>query len=175
MSDAGTITGTSDWRSLCKVRKAVQDASIPEEWKIKVPPDASLDVRSVTEDCGLLSARELDIVDLGTKDVSALVRLLADKDSGYTSLEVSTAYLKSAIVAHQAVSLCSVDLASRVYQTIDSDELPHGNLRRACPRSGKRSRPVFGGTRGTYGSLTRLTDLIERSIYHERLGDNHGY
>ena len=112
MSDVGTITGASDWRSLCKVRRAVQDASIPEEWKVKVPLDTSLDVRSVTADCGLLSRRELDIIDLGTKDVSALVRLLADKDSGYTSLEVTTAYLKSAIIAHQVVSLRSVHLVS---------------------------------------------------------------
>jgi amidase len=129
MSDAGNIPGTSDWCSLCKARKAVQDASIPKEWKIKVPPDTSLDVRTVTEDCGLLSSRELDIIDIGTKDVSALVRLLADESSGYTSLEVTTAYLKSAIIAHQVVSLRSMDLASRVYQTIDADKLSHGNLR----------------------------------------------
>ena len=130
MSDVGTsIPGTSNWRSLCKVRKAVQDASIPTEWRIKVPPDTSLDVRSVTKDCGLLSSREFDIIDLGTKDVSALVRLLADKNSGYTSLEVTTAYLKSAIIAHQVVSLRSMDLVSRVYQTIDLDKLSYGNLR----------------------------------------------
>lgn len=106
------MSRTLDWRTLCDVRKAVQDASIPEEWKIKVPPDTSLDVRSVTEDCGLLSSRELGIIDLGTQDVSALVRLLADKHSGYTSLEVTTAYLKSAVIAHQVVSLRFVDLVS---------------------------------------------------------------
>lgn len=138
MSDAETVSATSDWRSLCKARKVAQDASIPEEWKINVPSDTSLDVRSVTEDCGLLSSRELDIIDLGTKDVSALVRLLVDKDSGYTSLEVTTAYLKSAIIAHQVVSLRSLDLVSAC-QIIDPDKLSHGDLRRACPRSGKRS------------------------------------
>lgn len=132
MSNAGITPETSDWRSLCKARKAVQDASIPEEWKINVPPDTSLDVRSVTKDCGLLSPRELAIVDLGTKDVSALVSLLADKDSGYTSLEVTTAYLKSAIIAHQVVSR-SVDLDPLTYQTIDSDKLSHGDLRRSRP------------------------------------------
>lgn len=121
MSDTGTAAGTSSahWRTLCKARKAVQDASIPQEWKIKVPPDTSLDVRFVTEDCGLLSSRELDIIDLGTKDVSALVRLLADKYSGYTSLEVTTAYLRSAIIAHQVVSLQFIDLVFRTYQTLD--------------------------------------------------------
>lgn len=116
MSDTETIPSTPGWRSLCKARKALQDTSVPEEWRIKVPPDTSLDVRSVTEDCGLLSSRELDIIDLGTKDVSALVRLLADKNSGYTSLEVTTAYLKSAVIAHQVVSLHSMDLAFRVYR-----------------------------------------------------------
>jgi len=141
MPDAETVpaSGTSDWRSLCEARKAAQDASIPEEWKIKVPPDTSLDVRFVTEDCGLLSPRELDIINLGTTDVSALVRLLAYKDSGYTSLEVTTAYLKSAIIAHQVVSLRSVDLVSRAYLDIDSDKLSYGNLRSACSRSSKRS------------------------------------
>lgn len=107
MSRVTSIPGTSesDWRSLCQDRKAVQNASIPEEWKIKLPSDTCMDVRSVTEDCGLLSSRELDIIDLGTKDVSALARLLADVTSGYTSFEVTTAYLKSAIIAHQVVSL----------------------------------------------------------------------
>ena len=72
-----------------------------------MPSDTLLDVRYVTEHCGLLSLRELDIIDLGTKDVSALVCLLADKNSGYSSLEVTTAYLKSAIAAHQVVRLHS--------------------------------------------------------------------
>lgn len=139
-ANSETIPGTSDWRSLCEARKAAQDASIPEEWKIKVPLDTSLDVRFVTEDCGLLSSRELDIINLGTTDVSALVRLLANKGSGrYTSLEVTTAYLKSAIIAHQVVSLRSVDLVSWAYLTIGSDKLSHGNIRSACPRSGKGS------------------------------------
>ena len=107
MSDTKSTSGVSDWRSQCNARKALQDASIPEAWRVQVPPDTSLDVRSVTEDCRLLSPRELGIIDLGTKDVSALARLLADKNSGYTGVEVTTAYLKSAIVAHQVVSLCS--------------------------------------------------------------------
>ena len=98
---------TSDWRTLCNVRKATREASIPDEWRINVPCDTSLDVRYVTEHCGLLSSRELDIIDLGAKDVSALVRLLADKSSGYSSVEVTTAYLKSAIIAHQVVRLYS--------------------------------------------------------------------
>jgi hypothetical protein len=103
-SSTGTQTKGSDWRSLCNARKAAQEASIPNAWRIKLPPKTCLDVRSVTEDCGLLSSRDIEIIDLGTKDVSALARLLADKDSGYTSLEVTTAYLKSAVVAHQVVS-----------------------------------------------------------------------
>ncbi|KAF8838796.1 amidase [Paxillus ammoniavirescens] len=103
-TSTGTQTKFSDWRSLCNARKAAQEASIPNSWRIKLPPETCLDVRSVTEDCGLLSSREIEIVHLGTKDVSALARLLSDKDSGYTSLEVTTAYLKSAIVAHQVTN-----------------------------------------------------------------------
>ncbi|KAG9313359.1 general amidase [Chiua virens] len=105
MPNTRNIPGTpSDWRSLCSARKAAQEASIPDAWRIDVPSDPSLDVRTLTEECGLLSSRELAIIDLGTKDVSALVRLLADKRSGYTSVEVTTAYLKSAIIAHQATN-----------------------------------------------------------------------
>ncbi|KIJ61538.1 hypothetical protein HYDPIDRAFT_183162 [Hydnomerulius pinastri MD-312] len=94
----------NDWRSLCAARKAAQAASIPEAWRVTLPPETLLDVRSVTEDCQLLSQRELEIIDLGTRDVSALARLLADKDSGYTSFDVTTAYLKSALVAHQVTN-----------------------------------------------------------------------
>ncbi|KAF8137574.1 amidase signature domain-containing protein [Boletus edulis] len=115
MSDASarTTPGTSDWRTLCKV----------QEWKISVPPDTSADVRSVTEDCGLLSPRELDIIDLGTKDVSVLVRLLADKHSGYTSVEVTTAYLKSAIIAHQVTNcLTEIFVEHALYRAREVDQ-----------------------------------------------------
>ncbi|KAF9235544.1 amidase signature domain-containing protein [Melanogaster broomeanus] len=119
----------SDWQSLCNARKAAQEASIPDAWRIKLPPETCLDVRSVTEDCGLLSPRELEIIDLGTKDVSALAHLLADKNSGYTSLEVTTAYLKSAIVAHQVTNCLTeifVERALERAREVDKYMADHG-------------------------------------------------
>ncbi|KAH7887092.1 amidase signature domain-containing protein [Phlebopus sp. FC_14] len=122
-----TNTTNTDWRSLCAARKAAQAASIPQEWRIQPPPESRLDVRSITEECGLLSDRELAIIDLGTKDVSALVDALVTGRK-YTSVEVTTAYLKSAVIAHQVTNCLTeifVDRALDRARKVDAYMVQH--------------------------------------------------
>ena len=89
------------WRKLVDEKRARQSQSIPKEWLISVPPKSVLDVTGVPETCGLLTARELEITD--TTDVEVILRKLASSE--WSSIEVTTAFYKRAIVAHQLVSV----------------------------------------------------------------------
>ena len=88
------------WESLVADKKRRQQAAIPPEWILKSPPDPSvLDVRSIPEQCGILSERELEITN--TTDVNDLLHKLATAE--WSSVEVTTAFYKRAIIAHQLV------------------------------------------------------------------------
>lgn len=88
------------WQELARARKQTQQSSIPEDWKIKIRPPDGANVTLIPATCGLLTARELEITD--ELDVDVLLRKLATRE--WTSLEVTQAYLKRAILAHQLVS-----------------------------------------------------------------------
>ena len=110
---------TEDWKALCAARKQRQLAAIPDAWKIAPPPDDVRDVRDVPLACGLLTPREVEI----TEASADLTALLAKLHSGeWSSVEVTTAFYKRAIIAQQLVrpspmracelssrSLCSPD------------------------------------------------------------------
>ncbi|KZT09017.1 general amidase [Laetiporus sulphureus 93-53] len=89
---------SSDWKTLCVTRKAAQDATIPPEWRIALPPSSTRNVLSVPAACGLLSARELEITDAATDIERLLLRL---RTGEWSAVEVTTAFYKRAIVAHQ--------------------------------------------------------------------------
>jgi amidase len=89
----------ASWQDIAARKKQEQIDRIPKEWIITVDPNLS-DVRSVTQDCGLLSAREFEITEVG--DVCKLLEKLADGQ--WSSVEVTTAFYKRAIIAHQLVS-----------------------------------------------------------------------
>ncbi|KAI0358840.1 general amidase [Trametes cingulata] len=86
-----------DWRALCAERKQRQLEQIPEEWTITPPPDDQRNVLDVPRTCGLLTARELEITD--TVNVDILLDRL--RTGHWSSVEVTTAFYKRAIVAHQ--------------------------------------------------------------------------
>ncbi len=91
------------WKDIVAEKRARQAAAIPKEWLITPPPDTVLDVTGVPEQCtGLLSPRELEITN--TADVAVLLRKLASAE--WSSVEVTTAYYKRAIIAQQLVCLC---------------------------------------------------------------------
>lgn len=92
-----------DWQTRCAIRKQIQLDSIPKEWLIDVPLE-SMNVMNVPKTCGLLSDRELEITE--TVDVDFILKKLATGD--WSSLEVTTAFYKRAIVAQQLVSVLNV-------------------------------------------------------------------
>ncbi|KAH9839305.1 general amidase [Rhodofomes roseus] len=91
---------TQRWRDLVTDKRRRQQESIPKEWFISVPPDTVLDVTAIPEQCGLFTAKELEITN--TVDVGVLLNKLATAE--WSAVEVTTAFYKRAIVAHQLVN-----------------------------------------------------------------------
>ena len=90
---------TTTWQELIADKRSRQEASIPKEWLIKTPSDSLLNVTHVPEECGLLSSKELEITN---SDVPTLLKKLASAE--WSSVDVTLAFYKRAIVAHQLVS-----------------------------------------------------------------------
>ncbi len=95
----------SNWKALVSDKRKRQLDAIPKEWKIRLPLEDRLDVRDVPKESGLLTSKELQITELD--DVETLLRNLAA--GNWSSVEVTTAYYKRAIIAHQLV--CSYKLS----------------------------------------------------------------
>ena len=87
------------WQELVTEKKHRQTASIPQEWLITPPADNVLDVTDVPAKCGLLSARELEITAVGK--VAILLHKIATGE--WSSVEVTTAFCKRAVIAQQVV------------------------------------------------------------------------
>lgn len=87
------------WQDRCTARKTQQCEQIPKEWVIEPPSQGQYNVISIPQTCGILSERELQITE--TIDIDLLLRKLAS--GKWSSVEVTTAYYKRAIVAHQLV------------------------------------------------------------------------
>ncbi|KAH7905955.1 amidase signature domain-containing protein [Hygrophoropsis aurantiaca] len=103
-----------DWKTLCAKKKAAQMASIPSAWRIEQPPESQLDVLSAVETCGLLSPQELELIETGSRDVSVLAEMLATGKC--TSVEVTTAYSKSAMIAQQTTNCLTEIFVDRALQ-----------------------------------------------------------
>ncbi|KAH9939021.1 general amidase [Epithele typhae] len=92
-----TEPSAADWKALCAARKRHQSDAIPPAWNIQPPPDDHRNVLDVPVASGLLTARELGITD--TIDLEIILRNLAA--AKWSSVEVTTAFYKRAIIAHQ--------------------------------------------------------------------------
>ena len=89
------------WRDLAAGKRRQQLESIPKDWIITVPREDILDVTGIPSTCWpLLSTRELEITE--TEDVDILLGKLAAAE--WSAVEVTTAFCKRAVVAHQLVS-----------------------------------------------------------------------
>ena len=88
-----------DWRKRCEDRREEQLRQIPKDWIITLPDSNRLNVIQFPLECGLLSPREIDITE--NTDISVLLEKLATAE--WSSVEVTTAYYKRAIIAHQLV------------------------------------------------------------------------
>ncbi|KZT10717.1 general amidase [Laetiporus sulphureus 93-53] len=91
---------SQSWQDLVADKRQRQKVTIPKDWLIDPPPDTVLDVTAFPEECGLLSERELQIT--CKVDVNALLAKLATGE--WSSVEVTTAFYKRAIIAHQLVN-----------------------------------------------------------------------
>jgi len=88
---------TSDWRHLIADKRRRQQESIPKEWLLADAKEAS-DVLNYPNDCGLLSEQELAITNA---DVDVVLTNIANKT--WSAVEVTTAFAKRAVIAHQLV------------------------------------------------------------------------
>lgn len=95
-----------NWKRICSAKKAAQSASIPSGWIIDVPSETETNVLGVPARCGLLSQRELVITE--TTDVAYLLERLHSME--WSSVEVTTAFYKRAIIAQQLVRLFAIGL-----------------------------------------------------------------
>ncbi|KAG2159900.1 general amidase [Suillus bovinus] len=87
------------WTALAAEKKQRQLKSIPQEWLVTPPSPSTLDVTGFPESCGLLNAREIEITNTL---VDVLLKKLASAE--WSAVEVTTAFSKRAIVAHQLVN-----------------------------------------------------------------------
>ncbi|EJD42747.1 amidase signature enzyme [Auricularia subglabra TFB-10046 SS5] len=91
------------WEEIATAKRQERQNAIPEAWLLaeaSAPPPEQKDVLDVPRACGLLTARELKITE--TVDIPALLRKLASGE--WSSVDVTTAYYKRAVVAQQLVN-----------------------------------------------------------------------
>lgn len=87
------------WTVLAAEKKKRQTASIPKEWILtNLPSKDTLNVIDFPEKSGLLNAEEVEITN---SDVDVLLEKLAK--GTWSSVQVTTAFSKRAIIAHQLV------------------------------------------------------------------------
>lgn len=92
-------TRGAHWQAQVADKRERQKATIPQEWLIPPIPETQTNVLDVPSKCGLLTDRELQIT--GVSEVSILLNKLATAE--WSAVEVTTAFCKRAIVAHQLV------------------------------------------------------------------------
>ncbi|KAI0033140.1 general amidase [Vararia minispora EC-137] len=88
------------WQEIVADKRAQRAAGVPKDWIVTSPSADVLNVIDLPRECGLLSARELEVTE--TTDVDVLLKKLASGE--WSSTEVTTAFYKRAIIAHQAVN-----------------------------------------------------------------------
>ena len=86
------------WREIAAKKKQEQIDSLPKEWLIDLPPATQLNVLAVPRECGLLSEEELKITEC---PIDVLLSKLASAE--WSSVKVTSAFYKRAIIAHQLV------------------------------------------------------------------------
>ncbi|KAH8102635.1 general amidase [Cristinia sonorae] len=84
------------WEDKVKAKRHEQQQFVPSEWMISPIGDNITNVLDIPNNLGLLSPNELQIT---ASDVSTLLRNLST--SVWSSVEVTTAFAKRAIIAHQ--------------------------------------------------------------------------
>lgn len=91
----------STWQQLVDRKTQQRDEAIRNEWQISPPSPDQLDVTTIPESSHLLTSFELEITE--TSDVELILNNLAS--GRWTSVDVTKAFYKRAVIAHQVVSV----------------------------------------------------------------------
>lgn len=123
------------WKDLVEDKQRRQQEAIPKEWLIPPVDKEHKNILETPLTCGLLSPREIEIT--GVSDVSIILDNLAT--ARWSAVEVTTAFAKRAIIAHQLVrfpiyvpSLRGVLMRAAIRQIV---------LRRSLSRRPSRVQP----------------------------------
>lgn len=103
------MTLPAELASKCREKKAEQQSRIPKQWLIDQPPQETLNVLTLPTSYNILTPLEGEITELD--DVDELLSRLAK--GVWTAVDVTTAYCKRAIIAHQLVSVTYCNLMIR--------------------------------------------------------------
>lgn len=162
LSQPHTMASVSDkqlhWQEQIADKRKRQQAAIPKEWLIPPVPEGQTNVIDVPRTCGLLTERELEIT--GVSDVNVLLQKLATAE--WSAVEVTTAFSKRAIIAHQLVRYtssnqrrCHIDTSRPLGQLLDRD------IHRQGPRASGRARCILEGTWESDGSSPWTPNFAE--------------
>lgn len=93
------MTTTTGWKETVIQKRKEQAGAIPKDWILKdLPSKDTLTVIDFPEQCGLLTSKDVEITNTG---VDLLLEKLAA--GAWSAVEVTTAFSKRAIIAHQLV------------------------------------------------------------------------
>ncbi|GAA5885685.1 hypothetical protein JCM6882_007527 [Rhodosporidiobolus microsporus] len=124
-----------NWRERAAAKRASLNDLIPAEWRLSdahLPPVVT-DATTVVAQCGLLTARELEITELD--ELEELASRIAH--GAYTAVEVTTAFCKRAAIAHQ---LCNC--LTEIY--FEQALVRAAQLDRQLLETGKPAGPLHG-------------------------------
>ncbi|KAL4874631.1 amidase signature domain-containing protein [Aspergillus karnatakaensis] len=122
------------WQTIAAKKRAEVAAKIPSQWRLpshytdKVEETSNWNVLNVPRECGVLSARELEITE--SYDAVALVDAIALEI--YTAEEVAIAFCKRAAIAQQLTRCCTeiiFDEAIATAKDLDTYFRLHGRVK----------------------------------------------
>lgn len=122
--------GTDSWQSISARKQSERDALLRPDSRIQ--RSADLNVSTLPETSGILTSRELEIVNL---TATALAASIADRR--YTASEVSVAYCKAATIAQDATNcLTEICFEAALLRAKELDEI--------LEQTGKTVGPLHG-------------------------------
>ncbi|KAL5640484.1 hypothetical protein ACGC1H_007661 [Rhizoctonia solani] len=125
---------TGDWKTRAEKKRQAQLDSIPLEWRISAP--AGYNVLQVPYECGLLDPLELEITD--TLDVKVILENL--QTGKWSSVQVTRAFYKRAIVAHQTTNCLTEIFVERALAR--AEEMDRYLKERGTPKGPLHGLPI---------------------------------
>ena len=150
------------WKILAAEKRQRLAGAIPREWlaSIPSPPLQQPDVTAFPRQCGVLSDKEEEITEV--TDVDYLLRKLAQAQ--WSAVEVTTAFCKRAVIAHQTVSAFPSLVVTSHTRT---DELPIRSFLRQSFDASRRARPISKGSWQGCRTVTRSANIPEGYVQYQ--------